>query len=318
MKLKKLYELVIEKGIEQDPRGKACVKKELQKIKKQYEALSKEAKEEFDLERLTNPYSDTRILNGKGNEEIKRVLLGIDIDVSEMLLADRLNEKGKKIDLVISHHPEGRALAALYRVMYMQTDIAHLKGVPIAIAEKLMQKRIAEIERRLLPANHTKTSDAAKLLGIPLMCIHTPADNHVTTYLQKLIDKKNPDTVGEVLKILKEIPEYKISLKNNAGPKIINGHKSSRCGKVFVDMTGGTEGSKDIFKNLAQAGIGTLVCMHLSEGHLEKAKEENINAVIAGHISSDTLGLNLLLDSLEKKEKLDVIECSGFTRVKRK
>ncbi|MCG2712484.1 MAG: Nif3-like dinuclear metal center hexameric protein [Candidatus Omnitrophica bacterium] len=318
MKLKKLYELVIEKGIEQDPRGKTCVKKELQKIKKQYDALTKAEKEEFDVERLTNPYSDTRILQGTGNEEIKKVLLGIDIDVAEVLLADRLNEKGGKIDLIISHHPEGRALAALYQVMYMQTDIAHLNGVPITIAEHLMNKRINEIERRLLSANHTKTSDAAKLLDIPLICIHTPADNHVVTYLQKLIDKKNPDTLGAVLEILKEIPEYKIALKNNAGPKIISGNNNSRCGKVFVDMTGGTEGSKDIFKNLAQAGIGTVVCMHLSEEHLKKAKEEHMNAVIAGHISSDALGLNLLLDSLEKNQKLDVVACSGFTRIKRK
>ena len=318
MKLKELYELVIEKGIEQDPRGKACVKKELHKIKKKYDALTKAEKEEFDVERMRNPYSDTRILQGTGNEEIKKVLLGIDIDVAEVLLADRLNEKGKKIDLIISHHPEGRALAALYQVMYMQTDIAHSMGVPITIAENLMNKRITEIERRLLSANHTKTSDAARLLNIPLVCIHTPADNHVVTYLQKLIDKKNPDTVGDVLEILKEIPEYKVSIKNNCGPKIISGDNNSRCGKVFVDMTGGTEGSKDIFKNLAQAGIGTVVCMHLSEDHLKKAKEENMNAVIAGHISSDTLGLNLLLDSIEKKQKLDVVECSGFTRIKRK
>jgi len=121
-----------------------------------------------------------------------------------------------------------------------------------------------------------------------------------------------------LLEILKDIPEYKIAIKNNAGPKIINGSNSFRCGKVFVDMTGGTEGSQDIFKNLAQAGVGTIVCMHLSEEHLKKAKEENINAVIFGHISSDTIGLNLLLDSIEQKQKLNVVECSGFTRIKRK
>ena len=72
MKLKKLYELVIEKGIVQDPRGKACVKREMQKVKKQYEALTKAEKNEFDVERLSNAYSDTRILNGTGNEEIKK------------------------------------------------------------------------------------------------------------------------------------------------------------------------------------------------------------------------------------------------------
>ncbi len=191
MKLKKLYEFAIEKEIEQDPRGKACVKKEMQKIKKQYDELKNAGKAEFDIDRMTNLYSDTRILYGTGNEEIKKVLLGIDIDVAEVLLADRLNQKGKKIDLIIAHHPEGMALAALHQVMYMQADIAHLHGVPINIADNLMNKRITEIERRLLPANHTKTIDAAKLLDISLMCIHTLADNHVVTYLQKLIDKKN-------------------------------------------------------------------------------------------------------------------------------
>jgi hypothetical protein len=39
--------------------------------------------------------------------------------------------------------------------------------------------------------------------------------------------------------------------------------------------------------------------------------------VIAGHISSDTLGLNLLLDEIEKEEKLKIINCSGFRRIRR-
>jgi hypothetical protein len=57
--------------------------------------------------------------------------------------------------------------------------------------------------------------------------------------------------------------------------------------------------------------------MHLSEEHFKKVKEANLNAVIAGHISSDTLGLNLLLDKIEKIEPFQVTACSGFTRIKR-
>ncbi|MBU4306177.1 MAG: Nif3-like dinuclear metal center hexameric protein [Candidatus Omnitrophica bacterium] len=318
MKLKKLYDLMIEKGIEQDPRGKSLVEKELKKTKQQYEKLSDKEKTEFDIDRLKNPYGDTRILFGNGNEEIKTILIGIDIDVGEVILADRLKEKGKKIDMILSHHPEGRALAALYQVMYMQADIVHLAGVPINIAESLLQKRIDEVERRLLPVNHSKTADAARLLQIPLLCVHTPADNHVSRFLQHLMDKKKPDTVGEIVALLKEIPEYQQAVKNNSGPKIISGSSSSRAGKVFVDMTGGTEGSKDIFAKLAQAGVGTVVGMHLSEDHLKKAKEEHVNVVIAGHISSDNVGLNLILDAIEKQHRFDIIECSGFTRIKRK
>ncbi len=318
MKLKRLYDLFIEKGIEQDPRGKAGVLSELKRIKEQYEQLPEKEKEEFDLERLKNPYSDTRILNGDLDKEVKRALVGIDIDVAEILLTDRLNQKGKKIDLVISHHPQGKALAALHQVMYMQADIVSLKGVPVNIAEGVLQERISEIERRLLPVNHTKTADAARLLNVPLLCVHTPADNHVSCFLQRLMDRKKPDAVGQILDILKDIPEYRQAVKNNAGPKIFNGHKRSRAGKIFVDMTGGTGGSKEIFKNLAQAGVGTIIGMHIGEDHLKKAKTEHINIIIAGHISSDAIGLNLILDALLKKHQLDFICCSGFIRVKRK
>jgi len=318
LKIKELYELAIKKGIEQDPRGKERVAQELKRLKKQYEKLSAQDKEEFDVERLRNPYSDTRILCGDANKQVKRILIGIDIDPSEILLAERLSDKGKKIDLVISHHPEGKALAALHQVMSMQADIVNLRGVPIRIAEDLLNKRIGEVERKLLPVNHNKTIDTARLLNVALVCIHTPADNHVTTFLQRLMNKRKPEIVGEIVDILKSVPEYKLAVKNNAGPKIISGTDSARCGKVFVDMTGGTEGSKEIFKNLAQAGVGTIIGMHLSEEHLKKAKAEHINIVIAGHISSDNVGLNLLLDGIEKKQKLDIISCAGFNRIRRK
>jgi putative NIF3 family GTP cyclohydrolase 1 type 2 len=55
----------------------------------------------------------------------------------------------------------------------------------------------------------------------------------------------------------------------------------------------------------------------MSEEYLENAKKANLNVVIAGHISSDTLGLNLLFDQLEKEEKLDFLGVSGFERIRR-
>ena len=81
-------------------------------------------------------------------------------------------------------------------------------------------------------------------------------------------------------------------------------------------MTGGTAGSKEIFEKYDNSGISTLVCMHLSEEHLENAKKAKLNAVIAGHISSDVLGLNLLFDALEKEEKLEFVNVSGFERIR--
>ena len=319
MKLKDLYKFIIETGMKKDPRGYSTVEKLLKEEKKKYEKLQEEEKQEFNIEKLTNPYSDTRILNGTGEEEINSILVGIDIETPELLLLESLRNKGKKIDLALTHHPEGKAYADFYEVMNMQSDILHKFGVPINIAEALMEPRIKEVSRKVLPQNHTRATDSAKLLNIPFMSAHTPADNCVTDYLQKLLDNKKPQTLGDVLKILKSIPEYSNAIKESSGPVIFIGSKEKRAGKIFVDMTGGTEGSTEVFEKLAQSGVGTIVGMHMSEEHYKNAQKYHINVIIAGHIPSDTLGMNLLIDEIEKKfGKLEVIPCSGFRRYKRK
>ena len=67
---------------------------------------------------------------------------------------------------------------------------------------------------------------------------------------------------------------------------------------------------------LSATGIGTIVAMHASEDHRKEAEASHINIVIAGHISSDSLGMNLFLDELEKKG-IEIIPFSGLTRIKR-
>ncbi len=317
MKLKKIYETVVAKGIEADPRGRKGVLRSLERAKKKYKDLKKEEKEFFDIETLTNPYADTRILYGAGDEEIRTALVGIDMEMAEILLADRLSSRGQKIDLVIAHHPEGKAFANFYEVMHMQADILSKFGVPINVAEGLLDGRIKEVERSLSPANHTRAADMACLLGIPFMCMHTPTDNMVASYLQDTLDKKAPDTLGDVLALLKGIPEYREAAKNNAGPKILLGSPERTAGKIFVDMTGGTGGAKNIFESLVNSGVSTIVGMHLGEEHRKEAEKRHMNVVIAGHISSDNLGVNLMLDAVQKNGTLDVVACSGFRRFTR-
>jgi len=317
MKLSAFFERALAEGQKNDPRGQARIRHEVKALREAYAEMSARKKKSFDRERLDNPYADTRILFGKPSTEVRGLLAGIDIDVGEIMLADRLRERGKKIDLALSHHPVGRAYAGFYNVMHMQADILNRFGVPINVAESLLEERIREVEHKVMPVNHTRTVDAATLMNMPLACVHTPADNCAATYLQRLIDRKKPELIGDIIDLLQEIPEYQKAMENNAPPRILSGREERRAGRIFVDMTGGTEGSVKILEKLAQAGVGTLVGMHLSEKHLEEAKKHNLSVVIAGHISSDTLGLNLLLDAICAKGRLEVTTCSGFTRVER-
>ena len=318
MKLERLYKKAVEIGVENDLRGKDEIKKILKEEKEKFKNLKKDEAEYYDQDRLFNPFSDTRVLHGGLQAEIKKVIVGIDMEVGEILTTYLLNkDKKEKIDLIISHHPEGYALAGLYDVMKLQADLLASYGITISVAEKLMEKRISEIERRLMPVNHNRAVDVARVLGIPMMCIHTPADNCVTHYLTKTLEKEKPYRLKDLMNILKDIPEYKKLAKIQVPPKIVSGSENNKCGKVCVDMTGGTEGSKEIFEKYASSGVSTLVCMHISEEHLENAKKANLNVVIAGHISSDILGLNLLFDRIEKEEKLEFVGISGFERIRR-
>jgi len=317
MKLGEIYRLAIEKGMSKDPRSKEAVERLLEKDNKQFGEMKDEEKKEYDQDKLFNPYGDTRVLFGDPELEVTRVLSGIDMETGEVLLADRVSGRGKKIDLIIAHHPEGKAMAALYQVMRVQEDILAKFGVPINVAEGIMASRISEVKWGLMPLNHNRAVDAARLLGIPIMCVHTPADNLVNDFLQSLIDEKKPETLNDVIKLLKEIPEFAEAVNYNAGPTIVLGSKERRAGRVMVDMTGGTSGSEDAYAKLAIAGVGTLVVMHIGEKHRKEAEKNNINVIIAGHMASDSLGLNLFLDEIARRG-IEVIPCAGLLRHERK
>lgn len=317
MKLGEIYKFIVKEGMKKDPRGMEGAKATLKEATSAYRKSRGYQKSAFDKEKFSNPYSDTRILYGALNTEVRKVLVGIDIETPEILMADRLNREGEGIDLIMAHHPEGVALAGLSDVMELQKDILVKMGLDAGIAKDLLDERIKEVGRGIQTGNHYRAVDAARLLDIPFMCAHTASDNQVASFLQSMLNKEKPVTAGSVIKLLNRIPEYKEANKRKAGPMLIAGKEKDKAGKILVDMTGGTGGPSNIFARLSQAGIGTVIGMHMSEKSFAKAKVEHINVIIAGHIASDNLGMNLLLDRLQKKAKLKILTCSGFTRVRR-
>lgn len=315
MKLREFYEKAVTVGMARDPRGKAAAKADLAAAKKEHDGLGKEERPYFDRERLKNPYPDTRILHG-GDGELRGLLVGIDIGEGEILLADRLREKGKPVDAAASHHPGAHAFARLADVMWIQPGLYAAAGVPIGQAEGAIEPRIREVEARVMPANHERAADAARLLDVPLLCLHTVADNCVSTYLTERFEAEEPHTLGDLLDLLHAIPEYDIARRAQTGPALLAGSKKTRAGKIFVEMTGGTEGAVAMYAKLARAGVSTVVGMHFSKEHVDAAKAEHLSLVVAGHISSDNLGVNLLLDAA-LDPGVEVFATSGFRRVRR-
>jgi hypothetical protein len=316
VKLREIYETAVRMGIESDPRGKKGVDEFLARTRKRYDSLPDHLKDLADPEELTNPFNDTRIYVGDPDLEVKTILGGIDMNTGEVLLADRLREKGVAVDAIYTHHPEGWGLTRLDAVMEVQADIWATLGVPIQAGEKLIAERMDEVKRRLMPSNYDQAIDAARLLDVPFFSAHTPTDNLVVDYLNKWFAKKKPSTIEDVQKALLEIPEYRIAAQKGAGPYTGKSGGGSRAGKIWVDMTGGTEGPKKAIEKLADSGVGTIVGMHMGQELRDEADKHSIHVIIAGHMSSDSLGINLFLDELERGG-VKTIATSGLIRVHR-
>lgn len=313
MKIKEIYNLALQAGVDADFRNNGDIDKILTRRREKYEKLPYEEKADFDEDYLKNPYPDSLILNESDDRDIRKILVGIDIEPAEILLAKEIGG----IDLIISHHPLGKALANLADVMELQCDVLNQYGVPINVAEGLMKERISEVARGVNKVNHQRTVDAAKILGLNLMCLHTITDNLAAQFLKNKIEGAELPRIEDLMKLLKLIPEYKEAARNGAGPMIFTGSPENRCGKIaLTEITGGTEGSPKLYEKMAQAGIGTTVGMHISEEHKREADAAHINVVIAGHMSSDSLGMNIFLDELEKRG-IEIVPCSGLIRVSR-
>lgn len=310
MKLQDIYKQSVELGMKADPRGEQGARRVMGDNQKAYEAMKEKDKQYYDSERLENPYSDTRILYGDNDKEIKKIMAGIDIDDGEIVIAKQRGD----IDACVAHHPEGIALAGLDNVMHMQADLLNNYGVPINVAEALLNKRISEVTRNLSPGNLYRVMEIARLADMPFMCTHTVTDNMAFQFLNNLVETNKPYRVGDVFDMLMEVPEYQQATRMGFGPQIFAGNRDNRAGVVaLTEITGGTEGAHDIYEKMAQAGVGTVIAMHQSEKHREFADQAHINVIVAGHMSSDSIGMNIFLDTLEKKG-VAIEPCGGLIR----
>ncbi len=316
MNIDEIYKLAIKMGMDADPRGAERLKRLLAKRKEEYKKLSEKKKKYFDPNTLENPYSDTRVLFGDPKKSVKKLMAGIDADATEVLLVDRLNQKGAGLDLLIGHHPTGHALASLHEVMDIQVDTFAQYGVPENVAHALLEDTMGIVKRRIGPRNNSQTMEVARLLEVPLMALHTVWDNIGDAFMKKLLGERKFENVGEILDCICDVPEFEVAIGDKSGPSIVSGSEKSRTGKVVVSFTGGTNPSKELYMELANAGVGTLIEMHIPEDSVQELRKAHINAIDVGHMAADSIGANLFLDELEARG-VEVIPASGLIRIKR-
>ena len=221
---------------------------------------------------------------------IKNVLMGVDMDTPELLLAKELG-----YDCVVTHHPRNTNPNMLD---VMNTHILRLEklGIPRNKSQKALAPKKEELGYLKHVANSRRSESAAKLLGMPYVSLHSPADIIGETVVQNFLDEKfsnkSETKVGDIVKALEGIAEYKNSVRK---PVIRVGSEDSYAGKIYVLMAGYTGPGAPVHKLYFEGGVGTLIVMHLPESSAKELDEHKTgNIIVAGHMSSDSIGMNII------------------------
>lgn len=324
MTLGDLYKKVVELGMKADPRSKSDLARFMKHRKENYKKLKGKEEKELHKDRTWNPYDDTRVLYGDLKRKINVCFVGIDVEAADLAVIHQVNQirvsKGKKpIDLAMAHHPEGYALGGLAAVMdSIQVEVLRQSGVPVNITEKMLAKRIRDIEISIHSDNLHRTMDAARLLDIPMICCHTVADNNAYQTIRKIIEKADIWKLKDIVAALQKVPAYKkAALLFENAIDIQVGTPESRAGKVIVGgFTGGTEGNPEILEFAVNvAGVGTTIDMHMSRKHKELAEKYRLNTIVANHMASDSIGMQPLVNMM-RKNGIEVVVGSGFVDAK--
>ena len=151
--------------------------------------------------------------------------------------------------------------------------------------------------------NHMRNWDympsIARLMGMPLINIHYPCDlmmeRIVDAHVQRRLVESGPGTtVGQLTDILLELPEYAHA---KTRPAVVTGSPDWPAGTVVTAFAGGTNGGAAVVEAYWRHGVTTVMTLHMEVADILKlrALPHPGTLIVAGHIASDSVGLNALI-----------------------
>jgi hypothetical protein len=246
-------------------------------------------------------------------DNVKRVLLGIDMDKEDLSSA-----KDHDYDLVLAHHPLNwtKFLDVMDRHETLMIDA----GVPKARAEQACRENRAFWEgladRPHAERGVTELCALAEELDLGLMNIHLPCDELGRRILQQEADELAPSgTVSALIDRYASLPEIEAAKE---GVRLACGNPERALGKTVVIHAAGVNGGYPVANALFENGVDTVVYIHLfSEEQEDRLRQENKgNLIVTGHYGSDSLGINPLVDDLERRG-LEIACRNKMVRIRR-
>lgn len=230
-------------------------------------------------------------------EDLETALVGIDLGSAELQLAARAG-----YDLALAHHPAGDAARlGLPSVLDRQVELMTDHGVPAEAAEDAVAALRSRVEHGAHASNYRHDPSVAALLDQPFMNVHLAPDELGRRRFASVADGLADDaTVADFADALESACPALRAAPTDIEVRV--GDPDNPLGEVAVHHGAGTNGGADVARAYFDHGIDTVVYIHVSASDTRELREaygDGRNLVITGHIASDAVGMNELVDDLE-------------------
>ena len=265
----------------------------------------------LDLAGMESVPADSGIFRPR--EEVKRILLGIDIEKEDLIFA-----ADNGFDLVLAHHP--LRWTAFLDVVGRHETLMIEAGVPEERARQACRENRA-FWQALADPGHAEQMvrelcALAEELDLGLMNIHLPCDEVGRRILQEQTRELAPSgSVSALTERYASLPEIEAAKE---GVTLVCGKAEAELGRTVVIHGAGVNGGYPVANALFESGTGTVVYIHLfsEEQKARLRKESKGNLILTGHYGSDSLGINPLVDELERRG-IDIHCRNRMVRIRR-
>lgn len=227
-------------------------------------------------------------------DQIETALVGIDAECPEIQLAAR-----KGYDLVLAHHPVGDAATTFPSVLDRQVELMADHGVPRDRAEDAIEDLRRDWSAQAHMANYRHEVSVAELLDQPYMNLHLPPDELGRRAFVTAVESATPRTVDDVRQAFENFPEMQTA---KTDVEIRVGDPDNPAGTVAIHHAAGANGGANVAEAYFESGVDTVVYIHAA-GEAERRLRERVgdekNLIVTGHLASDAVGMNILIDELE-------------------
>ena len=243
-------------------------------------------------------------------ENLETALIGIDLESPEVQLAHR-----EGYDLALAHHPVGDSARLDFPdVLDTQVEFMVEHGVPEARAEEAIEGLRRNVEHSAHSSNFRHDPSVAELLDQPYMNVHLAADEIGRRAFVEVVEELPDDaSVADLKDAFDEaFPEIR---EAPTDVEVRVGREENELGTVAVHHAAGTNGGSEVARAYFEHGVDTVIYIHVGGSDTKELREEfgdEKNLVITGHIASDAIGMNVLIEALEEQG----LDCTRFSGLK--